>query len=483
MSRGFLLALMFVTAGCNARADGPLRAVVIGHSPRVVDPNLRPLRPEDAVLMGAVAEGLVRLDAGGQIVPGLAIRWSVSDDGLSYIFRLGDRRWNSPTTPGTALRPAGRVTAAFVARRLRAAVASGSRNPLAPVLTGIEEIVATTEEVLEIRLAAPRPNLLHHLARPELDVVRDGAGAGPLAIESATSSSVRLTRTVVIGEDERIDTMILDAGRAALGVALFDTGAADVVLGGTLGDLPMVRAARPRRGTLRFDPAAGLLGLAVVDARGPLGRVEVRRALAMAIDRDALVAAFEVPGLAARTTLTPAGLSNLPAPAIPYWAGSALPARQAEARRLIGAAPVMVRVAMPDGHGYRLLFAHLARDWAAVGVRAVRVDMRRDADLRLVDAVAPGRGAAWYLERFACARAAICDPVADAALAGARTAKDVRARTTYFAEAERALSNAAVFVPLTAPLRWSLVAPRVTGWAPNPQAVHGLPELLNDPRD
>ena len=39
-----------------------------------------------------------------------------------------------------------------------------------------------TDRVLEIRLRAPRPNLLQLLAQPEFALVRNGQGSGPFAI-------------------------------------------------------------------------------------------------------------------------------------------------------------------------------------------------------------------------------------------------------------------------------------------------------------
>ena len=464
-----LSLLVGALTGCGQVDDRPMRVVVIGEAPRIVDPNVRPLRPADAVLMGAAAHGLVRLDAGGQVVPGLAERWSVSDDGLSYIFRIADARWPDGSP----------VTARAVARQLRGASAPGGRNPLSTVLTGIEEIVATND-VIEIRLAAPRPNLLHHLARAEFGIVRRGAGAGPFRA-TRDDDQLALIRTVPDGEEEREERVLLRHARPALAVALFSAGEADLVLGGTWNGLPIARAADPPAAALRLDPAAGLFGLAVVDIGGPLASPEARRALSMAIDRDALVAAMDVPGLAARASLTAPGLSNLPAPAVPGWAAFPLAARQAEARRLLGGERPSVRVAMPAGPGYRLLFAHLKRDWAAIGVEAVRVDMPRSADLRLVDEVAPSPGASWYLERFTCARSRACDPAADAALAASRAASDAGARAVQLSEADRRLSEAAVFLPLAAPVRWSLASRRVTGFRPNPFAAHSLTHLTDEP--
>jgi len=463
-----LLGAALALGACGKDDAGPVRAVVIGQSMKIADPTAKgSLQPADAVLHGAAAEGLVRFDAGGQIVPGLAERWNVSDDGLSYIFRLGDRRWSDGT----------RVTARFVVRRLRAAAAPQSRNPLAMVLSGIEEIVATTDDVLEIRLTAPRPNLLYHLASPELAVVRDDGGAGPFAVERRADDSLLLSRTIPDGEGERRESLALRTARSAVAVTLFTQRQADLVLGGTWGDLPVARAADPRAAALRLDPAAGFFGLAVVDPGGPLKSAEVRRAISMALDRDAIVAAMAIQGLQPRATLAPADLSNLAAPAAPSWAPAPLALRQAEARRLI-TTPVRLRVALPDGPGYTLLFAHLKRDWAVIGVEAERVAMPGNADLRLLDAVAPSRGASWYFEQFTCERAAVCDATADAAIESARIARDAPTRANYFAEADRQLADAAIFIPLTAPVRWSLVAPRINGFRPNPFAVHNLTDLL-----
>ncbi|PKP63081.1 MAG: peptide ABC transporter substrate-binding protein, partial [Alphaproteobacteria bacterium HGW-Alphaproteobacteria-9] len=58
-------------------------------------------------------EGLVALDPAGQVVPAMAERWIVTDDGMSYIFRLRDSTW-----------PDGEeITATEVRRLLRDALA------------------------------------------------------------------------------------------------------------------------------------------------------------------------------------------------------------------------------------------------------------------------------------------------------------------------------------------------------------------------
>src|SRR4051794_15192322 len=97
MQRAFALllipALALVPVACRPQPQGTMKAIVIGDEPVLRDPLRGPLPPEDAVLLQNIAQGLVSFDAAGNIVPGLAERWNVSDDGLSYIFRIASLSW------------------------------------------------------------------------------------------------------------------------------------------------------------------------------------------------------------------------------------------------------------------------------------------------------------------------------------------------------------------------------------------------------
>src|ERR1700754_1517788 len=87
-----LLALALL-AGCRRHDDGgPIEVGVIGNpiATARAEADRGPLDAPAAALVGATGQGLVRFDAGGQIVPGLAARWIVSDRGRSLIFRLPD---------------------------------------------------------------------------------------------------------------------------------------------------------------------------------------------------------------------------------------------------------------------------------------------------------------------------------------------------------------------------------------------------------
>lgn len=481
-ARSLLAALAALSiAGCGAPGDGPLEVSAIGHAPpALVNPNLEPLDPAAAFLIEATGQGLVRFDAGGEIEPGLAQSWIVSDDGLRYTFRLARTRWDDGT----------RITADQVVARLRAAISPASRNRLKFLLQMIDQIVPMTDEVLEISLLSPRPHFLQLLAQPDMAIVRGGHGTGPLRAvpdEEAGRLLLAFPRDEEAEEEEEPDgpAVRLAAGRAAIAVARFRRGAADLVLGGSLADLPVVRAAAPGGNALAFDPVEGLLGLAFT-GRGPAGGDAVlRQALAMAVDRAAIVAALDIGGLQPRTSLVPPGIAELPEPIRPAWSDDPMPMRRARAAEVIAAIPAfaegdgVIRVGMPDTPGHRLVFAHLRRDWRAIGLAPERVAPdSAEADLLFLDDVAPASLASWYIRHFTCDRSRVCDPVADEMMAGARNAINAQMRTIYLANADRLLAEAAPFIAIAAPVRWSLRGPRATGFTPNLFARHPADALV-----
>lgn len=471
---------LLTMAGCGEEKTGPIAVSAIGKPPELVNPNLNDLDPPSAFLLDAVAQGLVRFDIGGQIEPALAQRWIVSDDGLRYTFRLEDTEWTGD----------GEVTAEQASARLRAAVSRASRNPLKPLLGVIDDVQAMTEDVFEISLSAPRTDFLQLLAQPQMAIVADGRGTGPYRIGAHLRDGL-LLRLPHAEEDEFDDApprpdLLLRGERAALAVARFEAEEADFVTGGTAGDLLFARAASLPSNALRFDPVFGLFGLAFLKDSGALGEESVRQALSMALDRAALVTSLEVPDLQPRETLLPPGLDDLAQPPAPGW--SALPPdqRRAVATRTIAAEtdgkPLRVKVALPPGPGYRMLFALIRRDWRQIGVEAEAAGPGEGADLRLVDAVAPAGSASWYLRRFGCGESPVCSAEADELLRQARSAESPAERLALLAQADRTMEEAALFVPIAAPVRWHLVSSRLTGFRTNPFGRHPPSTLLADQR-
>lgn len=474
-------ALLPAVSGCTPHDAGPFAVSAVGGAPRLLNPSHDALDPPSAYLLQTAAQGLVRFDADGDVTQGLAQSWIISDDGLRYTFRLARAKWPDGSP----------ITADEVVARLRAVAGPGSRNPLKPAMGAVDEIVAMTDEVLEISLKAPRPNFLQLLAQPELAIIRNGAGGGPFRIAGTHGGAVRLTPPKPDDDDSGAKPppdLLLRGEPAGIAIARFEMRDAALVVGGTAADLPVARAASlPDGASLTFDPVGGLFGLAFAPATdGPLASAEARQALSMAVDRGAIVAALAAPNLLARESLLPAGVEGIAAPAVPTWTAGNMAQRRALAARTLSAVlkgrPLHLRVALPDGPGLRAPFAILRRDWAAVGITAERVGLAAPADLVLIDEVAPAALASWYLRHFACGTGRVCDAAADQALDAARIAPDADARRAALTEADRILAGDAPFIAIAAPVRWSLVAPRLTGFRPNPFGRHPAGELIRAAR-
>ena len=469
--------------GCRKTEADALGVAVIGSGPFALGDALAPTASEaQAVLRTNLAQGLVRFDGAGQVEPGLAERWTVSDDGLSYIFRLAAGEW-----------PDGRkVMARDVARILKRQMGAPGNSMTRDALGAVEDVVAMTDRVIEIRLTAPRPHLLELLAQPDFALIREGVGSGPFRIRAReptapppSESIVRLTRLLpgVDGEIGAREDVALRVLAAAPAIASFRAGTLDLVLGGTLSDLPLANRAKLPRGALRFDPASGLFGLVPARRDGPLAEPEVRRLLSEAIDRDALVAALGVPGLGPRATVLQAGLEGVSDPVQPPWLAQPLADRrlalEREAQRLFGATErPRLSVALPEGPGGDLLFARLTADWRAIGIAVDRAAPDGVADLKWIDAVAPSTSPAWFLRQFRCEQTPICVEEADVLLDSARAAPDATQRGALLGQAALLIDEANLFIALAAPVRWSLVGDRATGYEDNRFTRHSLANIL-----
>jgi len=179
------------------------------------------------------------------------------------------------------------------------------------------------------------------------------------------------------------------------------------------------------------------------------------------------------------------GLDGLPPPAAPTWSGTPVadrrPALIAEANRLLGKTPPPIRVALPKGPGADLLFQELVRDWGALGLTVEQVGAGADADFRLIDEVAPSTSPAWFVRRFRCAATPVCDAQVDELVDAARDSQVPAQRYALISQAAARIDDAQLFIPITAPVRWSLVADRIAGFAGNRFARHTLTDLEQKP--
>lgn len=419
----------------------------------------------------ALAQGLVAFDAEGGIVPALAASWHVSDDGLSYIFRLDDARW-SDGEPVAADR-----VARTLARRFEEASV-----PFGDTVGAIEDIEAMTDRVIEIRLNSPRPFLLQLLAQPTF-AIRDGdVATGPFTVlpsevDDDEEGAILLGRLADDMDEEVVSEQRVMIEQAGIVDALerFAAGEVDLVTGGRFDTLPLAQEASGLFGAPRIDPVAGLFGLRPVGDSALLADSELRGALNRAIDRDALVRSLGVSGLLPRATILQSGLDVPSDATVPDFVQADLEARRSGARALLEERDLdgsTVTVDLPQGPGADTLFQRLVADWGTIGLRVERANGPSNADFVLVDAVAPAMNAGWYLNHFRCDRSTICSEETDSLLDRARDTRDLAERRQALLEATLRIQDQALFLPLAAPVRWSLVGPGLDGFVENRFARH-----------
>src|SRR5688572_19354037 len=92
--RRFLVPLLALAAlaGCGRNDDGAIAVAFIDTADSLYSGGFR-LSSGAQHLRAATGAGLVTLNAQGEVVPALADRWIVTDDGRSFIFRLRDGTW------------------------------------------------------------------------------------------------------------------------------------------------------------------------------------------------------------------------------------------------------------------------------------------------------------------------------------------------------------------------------------------------------
>lgn len=473
------VAVVSLTSACTAAGDDDVtRVAFISSGEDITNDGLR-LASSAQHIRAATAEGLVSIDETGAVVPAVAERWIVTEDGLSYIFRLRNSEWADGTD----------LTAASVRAELRRTIRQLNGTSLGIDLAIIDDIRAMTGRVVEIRLTKPMPQFLQLLAQPELGLRRSGQGVGPMQAQE-TGSGVLLTvvppersgMPEIEGWEEAQRAVFVTAQTAEDATNAFEAGSVDAVFGGQIFDLPLADTGPLSSGTVRLDAVFGLFGLAVRNERGFLASADNRGALALAIDRQTVLQPFNIGGWVPTTRIIPPDLPDEDVVPGERWADLSLETRQDRARARVsawksanGGGDLRISLAVPEGVGSDILFDQLAADYAAVGVELTRAGPDQPADLMLVDQIARYGDVRWFLNQFNCTVVkTLCSKEADALVRQASSESDPAARLELFTDAERVLLAENVYIPIGAPIRWSLIRGGVDGFEENRWGLHPL---------
>ncbi|MBY6163208.1 ABC transporter substrate-binding protein [Mameliella alba] len=149
--------------------------IAIQLEPPHLDPTSAAAGAIDSVLYANVFEGLTRFTDTGEIVPGLARSWDISEDGLTYTFHLAE---------GVKFHDGTSFDAEDVKFSLDRARAEDSTNAQKALYSDIAEVTVIDPATVELKLNAPNGNMLFNLAWG------DAAMVAPESIENIKTNPI-----------------------------------------------------------------------------------------------------------------------------------------------------------------------------------------------------------------------------------------------------------------------------------------------------
>ncbi len=337
-----LMLAMVLVAGCSRHHPEPGEIRVgLAQAPMTLDPRYA----TDAAsirVQELVHRGLVRLDDRFMPQPDLARAWEHPTP-LLWVFHL---------RPGIRFHDGTPLTSRDVAATLESILDPAMASPLRSGFSAIQSIDPTDPLTLKIILAHPDASLLTRLAVGILpaalargpQLARRTVGCGPFMLRSWDENGLVLERVDASSEPGQVRQIrFVEVKDPVTRCLKLVNGEIDLIENDLPPRLLPYLAAHRNRVTLESAPSTtfSYLGLNLQDPA--LSDVRVRRALALAIDREKLKdALFSGMPVLAETILSPQ-----------HWAYTKLPVRPydpAEAERLLDEAGLR-----PNKDGIRLV--------------------------------------------------------------------------------------------------------------------------------
>jgi oligopeptide transport system substrate-binding protein len=485
-----------------------------GAEPLTLDPNKSLGTVEHQILADEMI-GLTQNNAAGQPVPGMATRWEVSPDGLTWTFHLRDAVW-SDGVPVTA------DDFVFSFRRLLAPQTAGEYSSLIYFIRNAEAVNqgkapkealgarAVDAHTLELRLEHPAPYLPQVAAHTTMNPVprhmveRYGdawarpehyVSNGPFRIVSwALGDHIRAVKNPRFWDADKVCVDRIDYYPTTDTVSAerrVKRGELDINADIQSNRIAFLRKTMP--GYVRTHTYLGLAYLALNLHLKPFQDLRVRQALAMAVDREFITAKLLRGGQQPAYTFVPPGVADYEPVAKPAWAAWSFPRRQAEARRLLAEAgygpdhPLRFELKHRNSADPMLVMPAIQADWKAIGVEATLVQNEsqiayaayRARDFQVADAawVADYNDPMTFLYLMQSSTGAqnygdYDNPAFDALVAKADQAADAKHRADLLARAEALMLADAPVIPTFYYVNKNLVSPRITGWADNISDYH-----------
>jgi peptide/nickel transport system substrate-binding protein len=287
-----IVGLGLATPIVQAQGKKDTAVIAMTLEPPGLDPTAGAASAIGEVVHYNVLETLTKIESDGSIKPLLAQSWTVTPDNKTWAFKL---------RTGVTFHNGEPFNAAVVKFAYERAVAPGSVNKDKAVFANILNIASTDEHTVILTLKNPNPDLLFQLGQTTASIVEPKSaatnntqpvGTGPYRLDAWNKGSA----IVLARWDGYRDPRAAKLRRVT--IRFISDAAAQVaaLLSGDVDAFPRVAAARSLSQFRNNKQYQVLIGgsrsktiLAINNKRKPLDDVRVRRAIAMAIDRKAVV--------------------------------------------------------------------------------------------------------------------------------------------------------------------------------------------------
>lgn len=518
---GTAIAFALVLAACGGGGSGDDDTLTLRRGISAKVDTLDPHRSSAAwenIIIGDMFLGLTQHTADGQVIPAMAESWTTSDDGLIWTFNLRDTTW-SDGVPLTA------EDFVFALRRIQDPAIASQYSSLLYIIKNAQAlnegrvapeelgVRAIDDRTLEITLEQPAPYLegllTHYTTYPVPRHIVEQYGEAWVQPENIEVNGPYKLVYWVTGDQlvteknpafyeadtlcfERVSYFELEDLAAV--ERRIEAGELDInnaFDGGRKAELD-----RRLPGWARTTPGLLTTYWSFNSSEAPFTDIRVRKALAMALDREYLVENVLTPGFVPAYSFVPPGINNYETerPEV-YWKSLTRPERLAEARALLEDAGYG-----PD-NPLRFEYKHRSTDdnpkaapvaqanWNEIAPWVDAQILRQDtkvlyADLRQGNfEVSDGAWLADYndplnflylldSETGQQNYGNYANPEYDALLEAASRERDLIKRAELFAQAEAVMLEDYPITPMWFQVTKNLVDPNLEGWAENAEDNH-----------
>mgnify|MGYP002397696023 FL=1 len=282
------ITLASANAALSARTDLVIGVVL---EPPHLDPTAGAAGAIDEILYANVFEGLTRIGPNGEVLPGLAESWEVSEDGKVYTFKLrAGVKFHDGTT----------FDAEDVKFSLDRARAEDSVNAQKVLFSAIDTVEVVDPLTVKVTLKRPQGSFLYNMGWGDAVIVAPESaetnkekpvGTGPFRFDRwARGASVTLVRNPDYwGEPAALEKaefrFVPDAAAAVPALLSGDVQA--------FPNFPASDALEQIKADPRFAVVIGSTEgetiLAMNNAKAPFDNLKVRQAISHAIDREEII--------------------------------------------------------------------------------------------------------------------------------------------------------------------------------------------------